>query len=138
MSKANQIQVAHTPVSSLIFILKAVILSYAVSVILLFATAIIAVMRSMSDSGISILVNIVTAISTTLAGFLSGRHFNGKGIFFGALSGIVYTLLLWISGNIISGDINLGFSFLTSIIIGLLCGAVGGICGINTKRKRRR
>ncbi len=138
MLNLSQNSAISTPVSALLFMLKAVFVSYIISLLLLFAGALIATFGAFSDITVRIIANIVTALGTLIAGFMAGRHFSGKGIFFGAGCGIIYTLLLCIIGNIISGNINTGASFLTAMIIGILCGAVGGIAGINTKRTRRR
>ncbi|MBQ2932430.1 MAG: TIGR04086 family membrane protein [Clostridia bacterium] len=125
-------------VQGLLFMLKTVLFSYIISLVLLFVAALFANYRSMSNMGISILANVVTAIGTLVAGFSAGRHFSGKGIFFGAGCGILYTVILCIAGNIVSGTVNLGISFLTALLIGVFCGAVGGIAGINTAHNRRR
>ena len=130
--------VSTNPASGILFMFKAVAISYIISLILLFGAALFATFRALSDTGIIILANIVTAFGTALSGFMAGRHFSSKGIFFGAGCGIIYTVILCIIGNIISANINLGISFLTALLIGIICGAVGGIAGINTKRTRRR
>lgn len=127
-----------TPVSAVLFMLKAVAVSYIISLVLLFIASLIATYSAFSDMAIRISANIVTALGTLAAGFMSGRHFLSKGIFFGAGTGAIYTLLLSVIGNIFSGNINFGSCFFTALIIGVLCGAVGGIAGINTKRTRRR
>ncbi len=138
MLKSNQAVSSTSPVSAVLFMLKAVAVSYIISLCLLFAASLIATYSAFSDTAIHIAANIVTALGTLSAGFMSGRHFSGKGIFFGAGTGVIYTLLLCIAGNIFSGSINIGTGFVTALIIGILCGAVGGIAGINTKRTRRR
>ena len=124
--------------SGILFMFKTVFVSYIISVAILFLAAIFATYRSMSDTGICILANIVTALGTLISGFTAGRHFAGKGLLFGAGCGVIYTVILCIIGNIVSGTINLGVSVLTAIVIGVLCGAVGGIIGINTRHTRRR
>ena len=121
-----------------LFMLKTVALSYIVSLVLLLLAATVATFNSMSDTGVSILANVVTAFGAIFAGFSAGRHFSGRGLLFGAGCGIIYTVILCIIGNIVSGSLNFGVSFLTALTIGVLCGAVGGIAGINTKRTRRR
>ncbi len=138
MLNLGQTATKSTPVSALLFMLKAVAASYIISLVLLFAASVIATYGAFSDTAIQISANIVTSIATLLAGFISGRHFSSKGIFFGAATGMIYTLLLFVIGNIFSGNINWGTSFLTALSIGILCGAVGGIAGINTRRVRRR
>ncbi len=139
MLKSNQTSASGDSFSSgALFMLKTVALSYIVSLVLLFLAAILATFNSMSNTGISILANVVTALGTIFAGFSAGRHFSGKGLLFGAGCGVIYTVILCVVGNIVSGRLNFGISFLTALLIGVLCGAVGGIAGINTKRTRRR
>ncbi len=121
-----------------LFMLKAVAISYIVSVILLFPAALLANFQAYSNQGISILANIITAFGTALSGFLAGRNAGSKGIFVGAGCGIIYCLILCLAGNLIFKSATLGMEFLTALIIGVLCGGVGGIAGINTKRQRRR
>ena len=134
----NSNQGTANPVSAILFMLKAVAVSYIISFVMLFAAALLATFQSFSDTAIYIMANLVTALGTAFAGFTAGRHFDSKGIFFGAGCGIIYTLILCIIGNIISSGINMGSSFFVALAIGIICGAVGGIAGINTKKTRRR
>lgn len=142
MSKSNHAVATKTVnsgfVSGLLFMLKAVFFSYCISVALLFLTAMLATFKSFSDPTISVIVNIITAFGVTLCGFLSGRHFDKKGIVYGALCGTMYAILLCIFGNLASQNFYLGSASLTALGIGIICGAVGGIVGINTKKQNRR
>ena len=122
----------------ILFMLKTVLVSYGLSIILLFFASLIATFQAFSDQAISISANLVTAIGVFFCGFMSGRHFSSKGLVFGAICGIIYSGLLCIIGNLVSQSISFGLSAVTALIIGLICGAVGGIVGINTRRKRRR
>ncbi len=124
--------------SGLLFMFKAIFMSYCLSVALLFITAAAATFKSFSDQTISILVNIITAVGVLFCGFLSGRHFDSKGIVFGALCGTLYTVLLCVLGNLAAQTVNFTSGALTALCIGIICGAVGGIVGINTKRQSRR
>lgn len=126
------------PISAILFMLKAVAVSYIISFVLLFAAALFATFQSVSDTIVFILANLVTALGTAIAGFSAGRHFDSKGIFFGAGCGIIYTLILCLAGNLIAAGTNHGSSFFVALAIGIICGAVGGIAGINTKKTRRR
>ena len=143
MSKPNQSRTSYDVIETgfvpgLLFMLKSVFLSYCISVVLLFVAALIATFQAFSDQTISVIVNIITALGVSMCGFFAGRHFNSKGLIFGALSGIIYSSLLCLIGNLISHTFHFGTNSVTALIIGLICGAVGGIVGINTKRKRRR
>ena len=118
--------------------LKAVVIAYCVSVALLFGISLIATFQAFSDKSISIAANIVTALGVLLCGFMSGRHFSSKGLVFGAICGIFYSGLLCLIGNLAAQNIHFGSSAVTALIIGVVCGAVGGIAGINTKSTRRK
>lgn len=120
------------------FIIKAVLFSYAVSAALLVLCALAATYACLSDRAIGVMVNIVTAVATVMCGFLSGRRSNKGGLLCGALCGSVYTVLLCVLGGLVFRDFRLGASALTALAIGVLCGGVGGIMGINTKKARRR
>ena len=84
--------------AGLLFMLKAIFISYCLSVALLFITAAVATFKSLSDQTLSVVVNIITALGVLFCGFLSGRHFDSKGIVFGAICGTLYTVLLCILG----------------------------------------
>lgn len=121
-----------------LFMIKTVLIAYCISVALLFLVAVLAAFQAFSDRAIAIGANLVTAVGVLLCGFMSGRHFSSKGLVFGALSGVIYSGILCIIGALASKTPTFGTSAVTALTIGLICGAVGGIVGINTKRKRRR
>lgn len=125
-------------VSGVLFMLKTVVVAYCVSIALLLAFSVIATFNALSDRTISVVANIVTAIGVLICGFMSGRHFSSRGLIFGALCGILYSGLLCLIGNLAAQNIHFGASAVTALIIGVICGAVGGIAGINTKSTRRR
>ncbi len=138
VSAANRNQVDVNKSFDLLYILKSVVISYAISVVLLFFSALFATYQCLSDKGISVLVNIITAIGVLICGFLSGRNSSRGGIFSGATAGIIYTSLLCLIGNLISKTFVFGSNSITALVIGLICGAVGGIVGINMRSHHRR
>ena len=84
------------------------------------------------------LVNVVTAVSVLFCGFLTGRRSPRGGLLAGLVSGVIYTLVLCILGKLISQDMSIGLNAITAQVIGVVCGAVSGIVGINTKKQRKR
>ncbi len=138
LSRASAEAVGGGVVSGILFMLKTVLIAYCISIALLFAVSVVATVQAFSDKAITISANIVTALGVLLCGFMSGRHFSSKGLIFGALCGIIYSGLLCLIGNLAAQNLQFGASAITSLIIGVICGAVGGIAGINTKHTRRR
>lgn len=134
LKSTNQASASMGVGSGIFFIVKTVVISYIISLILLFLISIPATYRAFSPLGVSIAANAVTAITTLFAGFWAGRHFSSKGIVFGTICGILYTLPLCIAGSISSGTPLFGQDTLVALGLGLICGGVGGVVGINTKR----
>ncbi len=134
LKSTNQASASQGVGSGIFFIVKTVIISYIISLVLLFLISIPATYQAFSPLAISIAANAVTAITTLFAGFLAGRHFSSKGIVFGTICGILYTLPLCIAGSITSGTPLWGQDTLVALGLGLVCGGVGGVVGINTKR----
>ena len=125
-------------VPGIFFMLKTVMIAYCISIALLFGVSVIATVQAFSDRAIAIAANIVTALGVLLCGFMAGRHFSSKGLIYGALCGVIYSGLLCLIGNLAAQSLNFGASAVTALIIGVICGAVGGIAGINTRHTRRR
>ena len=138
MFKSTNRVTAQNTGSGIIFIIKTVIISYIISLILLILISVPATYSAFSSLGISIAANTVTALATLFAGFSAGRHFSGRGIVFGAICGTLYTMPLCIAGSIASSTPFLGPDSLIALGIGIICGGVGGVVGINTKRTVRR
>lgn len=134
LKSTNQASASMGVGSGIFFIVKTVVISYIISLILLFLLSIPATYRAFPPLGVSIAANAVTAIATLFAGFCAGRHFSSRGIVFGTICGILYTLPLCIAGSIASGTPLFGQDTLVALGLGLICGGVGGVVGINTKR----
>ncbi len=131
-----QAAAARTP--DFLYILKAVAFSYAVSLVMLVPAALIATFRCFSDKGIALCANLICALGVLLCGFIAGRHSEKGGLIAGAVSGLVYTFILWLIGGLASQTVSFGACAVTALVIGIVCGAAGGILGINTKGSRRR
>ena len=129
---------ADTKVFDFVGMVRSVAVAYVMSIVLLVLTALVATIQSMSDKGIGIMVKAVTAICVVLCGFISGRRAQKGGLLIGASSGMLYTLLLYLIGSLFSGSFVIGINAISVQIIGLVCGATGGIVGINTRKNKRR
>lgn len=124
-------------ISELFGIFKAVVFSYAVSLAAFLPTAYVAANRCFSDKAIGLCAKLVCALGTMICGFLSGRFSEKGGLAAGAISGTVYTSVLWIMGGILSRTVSFGAECAAALVVGVVCGSVGGIVGINSKVAKR-
>ena len=138
MLKSNASGTESAPALDILYIMKAVAAAYIISVILLLPAALIATWQCFSDKGISVMVNFITALGTVSCGFMSGRHSARGGLICGAVSGFIYAAVLCLIGNLAAQSVSFGMNAVCAAVIGTVCGAVGGIIGINTRRQRRR
>lgn len=89
---------------------------------------------SLSDSHLSRLTYIITAISLSSGGFVSGRRAGQKGWYYGGLTGITYGLILAIIA-FLAFDASFNLNGLALLVLTFLFGALGGIFGVNTSKK---
>lgn len=120
------------------YAVKSVLFSLLGTVILLFVCAAAATYLTASESAVSLTVAAVTAVCIMWGGFRYARHLGRQGLISGALSGLLYVILLYIIGVLVFCKFSFGVSTVLTMIVGVGCGAIGGIIGVNTGTKRRR
>ncbi|MEG1880656.1 MAG: TIGR04086 family membrane protein [Oscillospiraceae bacterium] len=118
--------------------LKNVLISYLVSIILLFITAIIATYLSLSDDVLNILVIIITGLCLIITGFRAARHSKCNGLLNGIIAGVFYTIILYFIGCIVSKSFAITFINISTFALGICCGGLGGIIGVNMKNKTKK
>lgn len=127
----NNIKIENTN-SSLIQILKGLIISLLITLISIFIFSIILTYSNMSEKIIPIVIIILTFISILIGTIIVVRKIKKKGMLNGAVIGGTYVILLYL----ISSLLNTGFAFNTytilMIIAGIVSGIIGGIIGVNT------
>ena len=77
------------------------------------------------------------AAGSLLAGYLSSTLLGEKGLLAGAAAGGMIFLAAALSG-LAAGSFCLGFQMALRLVTILLAAAVGGVAGVNTKKKRKR
>lgn len=80
----------------------------------------------------------LVGICTLLGGFRQARHAGRRGFVYGGITGVVYMLLLYLTGTLVLGELAFDSSNALSMVIGIGCGAVGGMIGVSKKKKNRR
>lgn len=89
---------------------------------------------SLSDSHLSRLTYIITAISLSSGGFVSGKRAGQKGWYYGGITGIIYGLILAIIA-FLAFDAGFNLNGLALITLTFLFGSLGGMFGVNTSKK---
>ncbi|MDD6405741.1 MAG: TIGR04086 family membrane protein [Clostridiales bacterium] len=75
-------------------VLKGLIFSYIITVVLLFAIAVVVYKVGISDSVLNILVVLVYIVSTFVGGIITGKAVQEKRFAWGAVFGISYMLII--------------------------------------------
>ena len=87
---------------------------------------------NLSESLIQPVVISVTGISILVGSFFATRKVGKNGIIKGVSVGLIYILLIYIVSSVVNGgNFALTIGSIIMILIGILCGAIGGIIGVN-------
>lgn len=121
----------------IVHIFKSLGLSYVLSVVLLFALSLLAVFFDMGGKTVNVFIIFITAISVMFCGFCAARKMGSGGLFNGVVAGTLYTLLLYAVGNIIAGSLAFNLASVAAFGVGIVCGGIGGVLGVNLGQHRR-
>lgn len=112
-------------------ILKGVIISIIFTLLFLFIFSIILTYTSISETFITPVIIIITAISIFIGSSIGNIKMKKNGLLNGALVGGVYLLSIYLLSSIINREFLLTTQSLIIIIAGMICGMFGGIIGVN-------
>jgi len=112
--------------------LKFIILSYIISFALLLILALVLVYTDAPETISAPAVNIITLSGAFMSAFLTGRSLNSKGWIYGFAAGIINIVILFALGTVFTHTPFFSASKLMFMLYGGICGAVGGIIGVNT------
>lgn len=113
-------------------ILKGVGISFAFTLICLTIFSGLLTYTNLSESLIQPVVISVTGISIFIGSFFATRKVGKNGIIKGISVGLIYILLIYIISSVVNGgNFALTIGSIIMILIGILCGAIGGIIGVN-------
>lgn len=117
--------------NNIIKVIKGSIISFLISIILLFIFASLLVYTSLQETTIKPVVIIISIVSILIGSSLSSIKIKKNGIINGALVGFIYILTLYILSSISFIGFNLNMYSIIMIIGAILSGMVGGIIGVN-------
>lgn len=120
---------------SVSMVAKGILASYIITIPIFIIFALVLTYTSFPEKYISPVVVLTTIISVTTAGTVSTRNVRSKGWLNGSVVGFIYMLVLYILSGIIFSDFTISRYVLIMALIGIFAGSIGGIIGINMKRK---
>lgn len=110
---------------------------FVVCILALCLIAVIYTSRDFQQSAAVPLSCIAYGIGALFGGFLTAKKLGTRGLASGALTGLIFFVALYIIGAVMHMLGNGGLAFI-KLFLSLLCGAVGGIIGVNNSHKRIR
>lgn len=115
------------------YILKGVLISIIFTLIFLFIFSIILTYTNISESLITPVIIVITAISIFIGSSIGNIKMKRNGLLNGALIGGIYLLSIYLMSGIINQNFSLSTGSIIIIISGMICGMFGGIIGVNKK-----
>ena len=113
-------------------IIKGVGISFAFTLICLTIFSALLTYTSLSENLIQPVIISVTGISILAGSFFATRKVGKNGILKGITVGLIYILLIYFISSIVNnGNFSLNLGSIIMILAGIICGAIGGIIGVN-------
>ena len=117
------------------FVFLAIIAGFLITILVLLFFSFILTKIDAPDKVIKLLSTVALGVGTYFGGYICSKRKHNKGIYRGALCGFIMFCMIVIMGAIFADTI-LSFSVTSKLILTLVCGAIGGIVGANSKFKR--
>lgn len=111
--------------------LRESVISFALSIILIFVLSIIISKTSVSEKIIVPGIITISSVSIMVGGIRVSKTKKQKGIVNGGLLGIIYIMGMYLLSSIILKDFSLNLKSLIMILSGMIAGIFGGIIGVN-------
>ena len=116
-------------IRGLLFALLFTVVVFLVSAILLSYT-------SLPEDAIPVISTATKLIGACVSGFVPTRRSGNRGIITGAVSGLLYILIIVITAALTTQEQFFGMNVLITALLCVLSGALGGIFGVNLRPKQ--
>ncbi len=113
-------------------IVKGVGISIICTILALTIFSLLLVNTNLSENLIQPVVISVTGISLLIGSFITNKKMKKNGIINGCTIGFFYIMIIYIISSIVNNmNFSVNIGSIIMILVGLICGAVGGIMGVN-------
>lgn len=110
---------------------KGVIISFLVTMILLFIFSIILTFSNIGENVINPVIIMITAVSILIGSSIENMKIKKQGLLNGGLIGALYILMIYFISSMLNWNFSLGIQSIIMIIAGISFGMIGGIIGVN-------
>ena len=128
-------------ISFLTSFLKGILIAFLFTVVVFLVSAVLLSYTSLPEESIPVISTAVKLIGALISGFIPAKKSGNRGILTGALSGLLYILIIFITASLTTQESVFNMNLLTTALLCVLSGAMGGIFGVNlrpnqTQKKR--
>ncbi|MCL2399089.1 MAG: TIGR04086 family membrane protein [Defluviitaleaceae bacterium] len=113
-----------------------VVMGYAITCIVFLGYSMLITYTSMTERNLPMVVAVTTLLSVMVAGFDAAKGAENRGWLWGMGAGLVYIIILTLLMMSVLQRFAVDTRTITSIILALAGGGMGGILGINMRRSR--
>ena len=121
--------------STVLSLFKCVGLSYLMTLVIFLIMALILCFTEFPEAMIGSAVIVTTIISIMFGGTCIAKNARTRGWLNGAIAGLTYMLILYALSTLTGKGFGINQYVITMMIVGIVAGAVGGIVGINLKKR---
>lgn len=115
-------------------IFKGVVISFIITLILLFLFSIILTYTDIGENVIPAVIIIATIISILIGSSISTIKIKKNGIVNGGIIGLIYILGIYLISSIVQTGFALNLYSIIMMVLSILAGMIGGIVGVNVKK----
>ena len=119
--------------NNILRILKGSFISIIFTLVLIFIFSIFLTYTNISESVITPVIIVISAISILIGSSISTMKIKKNGLINGLFVGLIYMLLIYLVSSIINTGFALNTNSIIMILSGVVAGIIGGIVGVNIK-----
>ncbi|MBR6033339.1 MAG: TIGR04086 family membrane protein [Clostridia bacterium] len=116
-------------------IIKGSAIAIIFTVILLIGFALLLAYTSMPENTITPVIIAICGISVVIGSIVSSKKIKKQGLINGSAVGLIYISVIYLLSSIVEGDFGVNLTSIIMMIVTVTFGALGGIIGVNLKRK---
>ncbi len=112
-------------------LLKGIILALLISLVLLFAAALLLYFTNVPEKIAPYVVFGISLTAILVGSSYGGRKIGSRGWINGGIVGVIYVSLMLVIGLFFLEDATLGWNLISKLFLGFIFGAAGGMWGVN-------